>query len=308
MDCSFQSIVLSGGLSKGYISLGVLKYFSDKILGASELIGTSIGSVLCLLLCCGYSPQEIISETIVNDIPIILSGGNDCVGLFSLNKFISNISRLVSLKIGVENPTYQELYDRTGKILKVVVVNATKRKVVVYSKFNTHRKVLDCIHDSCSIPGVFERRSFEGDFMVDGGLLNNFPFDNVTDCTNSKVLGVMVGGGSGETAVSDTVVGKVSYLWSLLTIPIHHINNIRFQNAKKLCSRDSKIIRLSWKFHNHIESVIPTKEEKLKMVVYGVDYAKMIDKSKTFSIKEVIVHNNTKQGFSWDEDDYILDY
>jgi hypothetical protein len=58
----YDTLVLSGGSSKGIIILGALQYLIDNYLisNIETYIGTSVGSIICYLLLIGYTPIEII--------------------------------------------------------------------------------------------------------------------------------------------------------------------------------------------------------------------------------------------------------
>jgi len=58
----YDCLVLSGGSSKGIVSLGALQYAVDNFLlkNVKTYIGTSSGAMICYLLAIGYTPIEII--------------------------------------------------------------------------------------------------------------------------------------------------------------------------------------------------------------------------------------------------------
>ena len=59
---NFNSLVLSGGGSKGFAMLGALQYLYDKgyMENIKNFIGTSIGGIISYLLIIGMTPVEII--------------------------------------------------------------------------------------------------------------------------------------------------------------------------------------------------------------------------------------------------------
>ena len=58
----YDTLVLSGGSSKGIMTLGALQYLYDNFLlkNIKNYIGTSAGAMICYLLAIGYTPVEII--------------------------------------------------------------------------------------------------------------------------------------------------------------------------------------------------------------------------------------------------------
>ena len=67
-----DTIVLSGGGIKGFNMLGSMEYLYDEYYihhdKIKNMIGTSIGSIICYLLVIGYKPLEIVSYICCNQI------------------------------------------------------------------------------------------------------------------------------------------------------------------------------------------------------------------------------------------------
>jgi predicted acylesterase/phospholipase RssA len=60
----FKGLCISSGGMKGLYYLGVLDYYYEKKLldNVKYYAGTSIGSLICLLLIIGYTPKEIFQN------------------------------------------------------------------------------------------------------------------------------------------------------------------------------------------------------------------------------------------------------
>ena len=58
----YNTIVLSGGITKGFGLVGSLQYLQDNgiLPHIQKFIGTSIGAIIAYLVCIGYSPIEIM--------------------------------------------------------------------------------------------------------------------------------------------------------------------------------------------------------------------------------------------------------
>ena len=58
----YDTLVLSGGSSKGILTLGALQYCYDNFLlnKIETYVGTSSGAIISFLLIIGYSPIEIM--------------------------------------------------------------------------------------------------------------------------------------------------------------------------------------------------------------------------------------------------------
>jgi NTE family protein len=80
------------------------------------------------------------------------------------------------LRLPSGNVTFGHLYEKTGKILKLVAVDVREKELVVYS--NQHFEnmpVARAVAASISIPFFFVPKDINGRSMVDGGLMSNFP-------------------------------------------------------------------------------------------------------------------------------------
>lgn len=118
----FDSIVLSGGGAKGLAQIGALDYYYT--VGkynhehVKEYVGTSVGSIICSLLVCGYTPWEIFqcmyhaeNFKILFDIMSIIKN----YGILDIENILLCIKTLILQKFE-HIPTLQELYEHTKKI------------------------------------------------------------------------------------------------------------------------------------------------------------------------------------------------
>ena len=66
---NYDTLILSSGGVKGLYMLGALYYFSEKkSTSFKKYIGTSVGAIISYLLAIGYSPFEILSTLISQNI------------------------------------------------------------------------------------------------------------------------------------------------------------------------------------------------------------------------------------------------
>lgn len=175
-------LVVGGGGSNGYALLGALEalWVRGRIdSNITAYAGTSIGSVLCLMLSCGWAPHDVF-RLIWNITPFEVCRGGWSVlpeawGLLSLDPMLSVIRSELKRRFGMV-PTLKELHTLTGKELWVTVTNLS-RKCVEHFHHTTHPDVcvVDAVHMSCSLPIVFSKVTHHGDIYVDGGLLEPFP-------------------------------------------------------------------------------------------------------------------------------------
>lgn len=190
------TLVLSGGAIKGHIFGGVYKYLEE--VGIAKQLtcvaGTSIGAVIALFICIGYTANEILE---------ILKYFN-FQNYYSLqvDKFMENFGLETGEKIrrflGVLfvgrhmtiDVTFEELFERTGKWL---VINATciETQETEYFSYKTHpkMKVITAINASVAIPYIFACVKYNNRTYVDGCVLDNL-IVNYFDDDPLSVIGI----------------------------------------------------------------------------------------------------------------------
>jgi predicted acylesterase/phospholipase RssA len=197
----FKIVVLSGGGTKGLLTLGALQYYYEKGYYDMEKVeiycGTSIGAVISLLLICGYPPLDIFTEIYKTDnffeIPenVQVMDLVHNMGILPIESFTNKIKDMIENKFE-SVPTLLELKELTGKTLITTASNITKMRCEYYSP-DTHPNLscLRAVELSSSLPILFQRIRHEGDYITDGGLMDNFPLIRVDDGV-SKILAIAI--------------------------------------------------------------------------------------------------------------------
>lgn len=220
----FDSIVLSGGGIKGFTELGALHFFFENgslcLDNIKELAGTSVGSVICLLLNCGILPHEI--HTIFSERSnFILPDENSNIfniwnktGLISVSSIINNIKELIIERIG-HIPTFKELYKKTNKRLYITGSNIDTMRGVVFSyKTSPNLSVLEAVKMSCNIPFIFQKIMYNNEYITDGGLTNNFPYNLISNNCN-KTLGIALT----NCQIKLSSKSYIGYIFRLILLP-----------------------------------------------------------------------------------------
>ncbi|MDB4769565.1 patatin-like phospholipase family protein [bacterium] len=272
---NFKTIVLAGGGTKGIIELGVLHYYFEK--KACEQVeiysGVSIGSIICLLLICGYTPIEIFHEVYEsgpmfdkNDVQPIKEMIST-TGILSMDRFKKKIEILVKNKLG-KIPTLKELHDQTKKTFIITLSNVTSMQSEYFS-YKTH-PLIDCVTAtvmSCNIPGIFHKMSYKGNFYVDGGLKDNFPIKYTIETEETeKILGVVITGT--DTSLSDK--DFLGYLYRLIFMPINTITDLRSDQASE--DKNITLIKIEWNGSSLSVTSDISKSSQLEM--FGIGYQK----------------------------------
>ena len=277
----FEALVLSGGGFKGFLQLGVLHYLYENGLELdtiTEFSGTSIGSIICLLLIVGYKPLEIFKK-------ILKVKFEDFVRLQSFEEIYKNKS-LLSIEGAFEFlddmiiekmeriPTLLELFKQTGKTLYscCAIVNSGSLEFISY-KNNPHMLCTKAVRLSSNIPFIFKKIKNDGKIYADGGLLNNIPYEPVKNC---KML-IIVTLGVDTNTKSDHFSG---YLSRIITMPINALTEVRMRSIPS----DATVFKI--KKDGVTPNLYVTEKEKTALFMWGYNFAKRKQETIYLNIPE----------------------
>ncbi len=199
----YRHMVISGGSLKVLSVIGCLKYLSEKNLmdNIITFVGTSGGSILCLMLVCGFDIVEMIDFLYhkINDESLLQFKAEECLEIFNtfgINSgqiIIDVVEAILMKKFNKKDMTFMELGKQTGKDLVVTVSNLTTEKCEFFS-MNTkpNMSIVTAIRISCSVPMIFSPVVIDNQIYVDGGIFNNFPINYFDNETIKDVIGINV--------------------------------------------------------------------------------------------------------------------
>lgn len=228
-------LVLGGGGAKGAAHIGILKYIDEIGLPIDYVAGTSMGSIIGGLYALGYDPEEIQtmiteldwSQYMSNSVSrsIISAVDKDRQSTYLVNipfgsgQLVDKLSTLKAEDNGqIEKGTllstlpdsfipgsdllnlfnslcigYQDSTDFNALPIPFACIAtnlATGEEVVL-----RNGKVPEAIRASMAIPGVFSPVTIDGQLLVDGGLVNNFPTDICQQMGADIIIGIEVAQG-----------------------------------------------------------------------------------------------------------------
>lgn len=168
-------IALSGGGARGFAHLGVLKALQEHGWVPQAISGVSAGAIVGAFVACEVSPDEI--HEILKDKGILQYSkwALPSKGLLNLD----GLEELIDKHIGFSD------ISELPKPLYVAAVNLNQGEVVYFD----HGNIGDVVRASASIPLLFSPKQIDGDYYVDGGLLDNLPVKPLLDQCE-KVIGV----------------------------------------------------------------------------------------------------------------------
>ncbi len=167
-------LVLSGGGSRGFGHLGVLKTLEELHIKPDIISGASAGSLVGALYSAGYSPSEISEIILKKGISGNIKLAFNKMGIFSMEK----VEKLIQEYIPEDS--FEKL-----KIPLILAATEIIRGELVY--FRSGNNLAKAVTASCAIPGVFAPITIDGKSYIDGGVLNNMPVEPLEHEVDLKI-------------------------------------------------------------------------------------------------------------------------
>lgn len=201
-------ITLSGGGFRVVAHLGVLQYLSEIEIHPDEISGASAGALVGAFIAEGYTPEEILQlckkEKFFSYSDITAKNG----GLFSTHIFEKIIKKYIP----------HDSFEGLKKPLHVSVTDLTNAHSLIFNQGNLSLAV----KASCCFPLVFQPVLYlEDTYLCDGGILNNFPVEQVRTTCN-KVIGINVNPvnkHNGNLSYKDVVARIIRITTSRMAVP-----------------------------------------------------------------------------------------
>lgn len=173
-------LVLSGGGARGFAHVGVIKAFYELGIEIDAIAGTSMGALVAAAYATKLDPKALMQMS---------------ANFASAKQLFDFTLPIVSLmSSGKVTHVMEELFADTviedlWNPFFCISSNLSHAKPIVHREGLLRRAV----RASISIPMVFSPVVFDGDVVVDGGIMNNFPVDIMREfCGNGTVIGVTV--------------------------------------------------------------------------------------------------------------------
>ena len=203
-------VVLSGGGAKGLAHIGVLKVLEEAGIEISYIGGTSMGAIVGGLYASGYSAKELDSIFRSLDADALL---RDFTPRSSKNFFEKRNDEMYALqlpfknfKIGFPTAFSKGLYNYTtiNKLTEHIhhVRDFDKLPipfVCIATDIETGREVVlrkgvlpDAILASAAFPSLYAPVEIDGRLLIDGGVTNNYPIEEVRKMGADIIIGVDV--------------------------------------------------------------------------------------------------------------------
>lgn len=268
---NFNTLVISGGGSKGFASLGAVQYLYDNgyMKDITNYIGTSIGAIISYLLIIGMKPDEITAYLCTHKITEKLKHFNLVAmihrqGALSFSILQDTLEKITIDKVGY-HLTLKDIKQKFNKNFVAVTYNLSEDKIE-YLSDETYPDMpcLTALRMSANIPLLFEDFKYYNKYYCDGGIINNFPIEYF-DKDENIIFGINLK--SEEKYSPDVNIAE--YFYKLITIPLDKYVEYKIEN----CSNRCKILEIKLKNLN-ITKLDVDNHQKLELFSEGYEICK----------------------------------
>lgn len=242
------ALVLSGGGAKGAAHIGVLRVLEKYQIPLDIIVGTSVGSIVGGMYAIGYSPNEIEKLVLGLQFSKLLNDSKD-KALKTVESELGNEKYPLQINMdkqmnlsspkGILNGQniYFQLkdifapasnihdFDRFPIPYRAITTNLQSGKEEIIKEGDLSLASFR----SMAIPAFISPVEYEGNFYVDGGVVNNFPVDVAIEMGADIIIGV-------DITASDTEINSDSSIISVIDKISSYNGNKATELHKKLAS------------------------------------------------------------------------
>lgn len=290
-----DTLIFGGGGIRGLSYIGALKYLyeireSGKLnIDVKEVCGVSVGTIFGLFYILGFTISEMEHEIIEKDlsklkkISFMNFWGN--WGLDTGENIILWLESLLLRKLEkTKKLTFDELYKVIPIKFNVLAGNLNRYEFEEFNHVKTPNvPVLDAIRMSIGIPIVFTKKMYNGDIILDGGIISSYPIDLYSDKLDTVLGFKSVSISEEKGSVYNKVDTLDTFLYNLFMC-------FMVQRERRITS-SAKQLKHTIQLFASLDDVLTftlTKDEKLEMITLGYLQAKeTFEKNWELEKKEV---------------------
>ena len=233
-------LVLSGGGAKGLAHIGVLKVMDSLGVKVDYVAGTSMGAIIGALYASGYSGKQLDSifqevdfdNIITDDLPRASTAFDERANMekYAVKLPFDGFKIKLPSALSRGHNTYSLLLKLTLHVNEIqnfnelpipffcIATNIETGKPVILDKGNLTQSIMA----SGALPSLFQPVIINDDVLIDGGVVNNYPIDEL----RAKGMDIIIG-----VDVQDALATREE----LISAPdvLLQINNFRTINAMK---------------------------------------------------------------------------
>ena len=254
------SLALSGGGARGITTLGILKAFEENHLEFSEIVGTSMGSIIGGLYASGYKVDELDSIIINAPWDDFFSYSETKRNELFVDQKITEDRAILALRVDGFKPvipTALNTGQRVSSFLNMLSLNAPVKcngsfdhlwipfKAISTNLINGDKVIISsgslgmAMRASSSVSLVLEPVKKDSMLLVDGGLVANVPVETAKE-NSDFVIAV-------NTTSPLRTEDELTFPWEiadqLVSIPMKKINDEQLSNADLVITPDIPTIK-----------------------------------------------------------------
>lgn len=240
-------LVLSGGGAKGFAHVGVLEIIDSLGIPVDMVAGTSMGAIIGGLYAIGYTPEML--HKVIGDADWAEINSSEAARLFKRyedrqreDKYLINTT-IENNRIQIPGGLIsgQKVHAKLNELTLGYHGNQDfsefpRSFICVATDLNTGSEftftcgnLADAMRASMAIPSVYQPFHYEQKWLIDGGVVNNFPSDKLKVLGADIIIGVDV-----QTTFADTLsnptVAKIIEKTSM------YVNHSTSREREKYCS------------------------------------------------------------------------
>ena len=280
---TIKHLVLSSGAYKGFYTIGVIKHLLDNkffnIEDIENIYGTSVGSIIGVLLCLKLEWDDIVEYSInrpwhkqININTQMLFDTFTNKGYFNRDFFTNIFSGLFHNAKLSKNITFKELYEYSNINLNIYTVNLNSYKLEHLSHTTTpDLEIIQGLHMSCAIPFIFQPVFYKDCVYGDGGLINPYPVNKCIEdkCDINETLSIKI---------IDNDISPIKESSSILYYGFYLLFKVVVKNYKNLVTETLKNEVIIPAMSINIEDakdIVYNSDKRKKMIENGESYARI---------------------------------
>ncbi len=238
-------LALSGGAAHGLAHIGVIQYLDEIGIDVDYVTGTSMGAIIGALYSMGYDGKRIenIAKELdwdvllnnkipLNEVAAVEKSYHDKYplnfviednsillpqGFLNTNKLELELAKLFAPASSIED------FDALPRPFRCFGVDIEKGDVITLK----NGRLAKALRASMAIPSVFAPKYYQAKYLVDGGLIRNFPVSDNIDMGSDIIIGSYVGREKAD-------ISKLRTLVDILTESAFMMSIVDSKNQKVL--------------------------------------------------------------------------
>lgn len=235
-------LVLSGGGAKGLAHIGVLKVIEESGVQIDYIGGTSMGAIVGGLYASGYSANQIDSIFQVTDFEKIIQDNlprsvksfyeKDNDERYALTLPFDKFKIGIPLALSKGQNVYNLLNRLTYRVNDISDFNEFPIPFLcIATDIETGKQVVldkgylpQAIKASGAFPSLFSPVEIEGKFLIDGGVVNNYPLDEIKALGADIIIGVDV---QDDLKTKETMSSAASVVMQIINFQMYQGMDIK---------------------------------------------------------------------------------